>query len=86
MIFSFVGSWLKKLYDYSSFTEKLSFPLGHCHYCMVSVYGIAIHLMLLWVGYEGSFPMLPFILLMSAVLNGIFYGVLNKLDPALFHD
>lgn len=79
-IFDFVGNWLIKLYDKGGWYSYIAMPLGACHYCMASVYGILFHVCLVLIGCAGKTALLPAVLLASVFLNGVFYGVLNKLE------
>ena len=83
-IFDFVGAKLQKMYDRGGFIGYLSMPLGACHYCMASVYGITFHLCMLSLGLAAQSALLPAILLVSIFLNGVFYAWYQKLDPHLF--
>lgn len=79
-VLSFIGNALKKLYDKGGIYSYIAMSLGVCHYCMSSLYSISFHVCLGFVGYAGSSLLLPAIILIVCFLNGVFYGLLGKLD------
>jgi hypothetical protein len=83
-IFSFVGSLLMKIFNKGGIWCYIAMPLGACHYCMASVYGVSVHLFLCLVGIGVASAQLPLILLSVVVMNGILYGLLEKFDKHLF--